>query len=66
MSPVEFEAIISAGERPQTYALVRAATGTGFDYSTLYKIIRVLIRITAFWDVTQCSFLPGTLTHQLV
>jgi hypothetical protein len=27
--PVGFEPIISAGERPQTYALDRAATGTG-------------------------------------
>jgi hypothetical protein len=26
---VEFEPTISAGERPQTYALDRAATGTG-------------------------------------
>jgi len=30
MPPVEFETTISAGERPQTYALDRAATGTGF------------------------------------
>jgi len=29
MQPVEFEPTISAGERPQTYALDRAATGTG-------------------------------------
>jgi len=29
MSPLEFEPTISAGERPQTYALDRAATGTG-------------------------------------
>ena len=28
--PVGFEPTISAGERPQTYALDRAATGTGF------------------------------------
>jgi hypothetical protein len=28
-APVGFEPIISAGERPQTYALDRAATGTG-------------------------------------
>ena len=27
--PVGFEPTISAGERPQTYALDRAATGTG-------------------------------------
>ena len=30
MPPVEFEPTISAGERPQTYALDCAATGTGF------------------------------------
>ena len=29
MHPVGFEPTISAGERPQTYALDRAATGTG-------------------------------------
>ena len=29
MHPVRFEPTISAGERPQTYALDRAATGTG-------------------------------------
>jgi len=29
MPPVEFELTISAGERPQTYALDGAATGTG-------------------------------------
>ena len=30
MPPMGFEPTISAGERPQTYALDRAATGTGF------------------------------------
>ena len=30
MPPVRFEPTISAGERPQTYALDRAATGTGY------------------------------------
>jgi len=30
MPPVGFEPTISAGERPQTYALDGAATGTGF------------------------------------
>ena len=29
MPPVGFEPTISAGERPQNYALDRAATGTG-------------------------------------
>ena len=30
MPPVEFEPTISAGELPQSYALDRAATETGF------------------------------------
>jgi len=29
MPPVGFKPMISAGERPQTYTLDRAATGTG-------------------------------------
>ena len=31
MPPVGFEATISAGERPKTYALDRGATGTGTE-----------------------------------
>ena len=31
MSPVGFEPTILAGERPQTYTLDRAATGTGIN-----------------------------------
>ena len=41
MPPVGFEPTISAGERPKTYALDRAATGTGLqeEFSRLnYKI----------------------------
>jgi hypothetical protein len=34
MPPVEFEPTVSAGERPQTYALDRAAAGTGSDVET--------------------------------
>ena len=34
MLPAGFEPTVSAGERPQTYALDRAATGIGCDYST--------------------------------
>ena len=32
MLPVGYEPTISAGERPQTYTLDRAATGTGYIY----------------------------------
>ena len=38
MPPVGFEPAILAGERPQTYALDRAATGTGFTVMILEKI----------------------------
>ena len=41
MPPVGFEPTISVGERPQTYALDRAATGTGFLHllPTLFNLI---------------------------
>jgi hypothetical protein len=38
MPPVGFEPTISAGERPQTYALERAATGTGMEVAYFYKL----------------------------
>ena len=37
MPPVGFEPTNSAGDRPQTYALDRAATGTGFQFSSQNK-----------------------------
>ena len=37
MPPVGFEPTISAGERPQTYALNRAANGTGISVTQLVK-----------------------------
>ena len=36
MLPVVFEPTISAGERPQTYALDRADNGTGEEYIGRY------------------------------
>jgi hypothetical protein len=38
MLPVGFEPTIAAGERPQTYALDRAATTTGIQYYLEDKI----------------------------
>ena len=35
MPPVGFEPTISAGERPKTYALDRAATGTGIHFTII-------------------------------
>jgi hypothetical protein len=44
MPPVEFEPTISAGERPQTHALDRAATGTGFiTWTTVLKYDKISI-----------------------
>ena len=40
MPPVGFEPTISAGGRPQNYALDRAATGTGV-YAYIYRHTRV-------------------------
>ena len=40
MPPAGFEPTISAGERPQTYALERAATGT--DYKLIILLCYVL------------------------
>ena len=37
MPPVGFEPTISAGERPQAYALDRAATGTGVNNDRTLK-----------------------------
>ena len=39
MSPVGFEPTISAGERPQTYALDRTATGTGRCHKYTLKFV---------------------------
>jgi len=38
MLPVGFEPTISAAERPQTYVLDRAATGTVIEYCYGYKM----------------------------
>jgi len=47
ISPVGFEPTISAGERPQTHALDRAATGTGTLPSDSRKFCVVIITATA-------------------
>ena len=41
MLPVVFEPTISVGERPQTYALDGAATGTGLLHSSHYTMLHV-------------------------
>jgi len=42
MPPVGFELTISAGERPQTYALDPAATGTSYIYIYMVKSCEIL------------------------
>jgi len=39
MTLVRFKPIISAGERPQTYALDRAATGTGYGIMFIHSLV---------------------------
>ena len=51
MPPVGIEPTVSAGERPQTYALDFAATGTGHYYSVLY------INISNYWLVYTYTYL---------
>ena len=52
MPPGRFEPTISAGERPQTYALDRAATWTG---TSLYVLIFIVMFIYSYCNV--CSVL---------
>ena len=47
MPPVGFEPTISAGERPNTYALERAATGTGITVLYRSQLLRCLKRVYA-------------------
>ena len=50
MPPEGFEPTISAGERPQTYALDRAATGTGdpvFKVGKCWRLIKYSFKLSA-------------------
>ena len=46
MPPVGFEPTIPAGERPQTYALDRAAIGTGYQLNYVAKILELLNEVS--------------------
>ena len=48
MHPVRFEPTISAGERPQTYALEQADTGTGLLYTNEVKYTQHRFNILKF------------------
>ena len=50
-APVGFEPTISGGERPHTYALDRAPTGTGWSSHILSKNINIKEHITIKFPV---------------
>ena len=54
MPPVGFEPTISAGQRPKTYAVDRAATGTGGSSILLYLIDDARSKKSRFTDVFMC------------
>ena len=65
MPPVGFEPTISAGERPQTYALDRAATGTGYPMIRTYKFGLVLLsdkRIKIFLEINSSLKTPNSIS----
>ena len=49
MPPVGFEPTISVGERPQTYALDRAATGTGDHYYEASYFLAPVLPLLRSW-----------------
>ena len=54
-----FESTISAGERPQTYAFDRAATGTGYYYYYYYYyliIVPILVIVNYGIGVYRVSY----------
>ena len=56
MPPVGFEPTVSAGERPQTYALDRAATGTGKRRNYWLKISEWVLQLPLY---SQLALLAG-------
>ena len=60
MPPVGFEPTISAGERPKTYALDRAATGTGkFIYTYLVQMLIVMFAVALVFLFPFCCIENG-------
>ena len=61
MSPVEFEPTISAGERPQTYALDRAR-GHWVRRSVLSSDLKILVQVMGQdWKCLRCHARPSFL-----
>ena len=61
MPPVGFEPTISAVERPQTYALDRAATGTGCVIKSILNIFSSSLNLYFIigWKLIYCSFISA-------
>jgi len=56
MPPVGFEHTISAGERLQTYALDRAATGTGIEQNWFLKLpIKFLYFVEHYGEIIEAA-----------
>jgi hypothetical protein len=59
MPPVEFEPTISAGERPQTYALDRAVSGefilyvTKFPKMSVYILLHRVLYLESYLNCTE-------------
>ena len=65
MPPVGFEPTISAGERPQTYALDRAATGTGIFWVCALDIQHAMRMRRIILPSVACPALHfSTLSHK--
>jgi hypothetical protein len=66
MHPAGFDPTISAGERPQTYALDYAATGTGWDkpIQTQIQLAKYLTSTTKLHPNLFNS--PGNETYELI
>jgi len=69
MPPLEFEPTVSAGERPQTYALDRAASGTGTytiamkNSSTFPTQHKETISVFSVTVITNCCVRTYVLNH---
>jgi hypothetical protein len=61
MPPVGFERTASVGERPQTYALDRAVTGTGPVYRNFRTSLRDGLQNTIFGVYCERSVEPSVL-----
>jgi hypothetical protein len=66
MPPVGFEHTIPAGEGPQTHALDRAATGTGYINKSIYldMICQYHIQMNVKFDAVRPGTKPETLQSE--